>query len=398
MGNSTAEVSNKNVSNKKVNHKTTPSAAQRYVVKLLEQADIRINGDRPWDIQVHNEAVFSRILSSGTHLAFAESYMQNWWDTQSLDQLITRILSARLDKKVPKLGRLQLLKAVLNAAFLNKQSPERAFEVGEVHYDIGNDLYEKMLDPRMIYSCAYWPGAETLEQAQEQKLDLICRKLELAPGMQLLDIGCGWGGLAEFAARRYGVDVVGITISKEQQKLARERCAGLPVDIRLVDYRALEGQFDRIVSVGMFEHVGRKNHRVYFETVRRLLARDGLFLLHTIGADKTRHGVDPFIEKYIFPNGEIPSRHSVNQSSLDLLRLEDWHNFGPDYDRTLMAWWHNFDRAWPELKERYDHNHFYRMWKFYLLSSAGYFRSRGGQLWQIVFSHLDSNREYRSLR
>lgn len=393
MGNSTAEVSNKNIT-----RKVSPSIAESYLVKLLEEADIRINGDRPWDIHVHNDAVFSHILSSGTHLAFAESYMQNWWDTQSLDQLITRILSARLDKKIPKLGRLQLFKAVVSAAVLNKQTPHRAFEVGEVHYDIGNDLYEKMLDPRMIYSCGYWPGAETLEQAQEQKLDLICRKLELAPGMQLLDIGCGWGGLAEFAARRYGVDVVGITISKEQQKLARERCAGLPVDIRLVDYRAVEGQFDRIVSVGMFEHVGKKNHRIYFETVRRLLAPDGLFLLHTIGADKARHGVDPFIEKYIFPNGEIPSRHSVNHSSLGLLRLEDWHNFGPDYDRTLMAWWHNFERVWPELKERYDHNHFYRMWKFYLLSSAGYFRSRGGQLWQMVFSQLDSAREYRSLR
>ncbi|MDQ2076489.1 cyclopropane fatty acyl phospholipid synthase [Marinimicrobium sp. ABcell2] len=393
MGNSTAEISSKNIS-----HKVSPSIAETYLAKLLEQADIRINGDRPWDIQVHNSSVFARALSSGTHLAFAESYMQGWWDTQDLDGLITRALCSRLEKQIPKLGRLQLLKAMISAAVLNKQNPERAFDVGKAHYDIGNDLYQKMLDSRMIYSCAYWPGAANLEQAQEQKLDLICRKLELAPGMQLLDIGCGWGGLAEFAARRYGVDVVGITISKEQQKLARERCAGLPVDIRLVDYRALEGQFDRIVSVGMFEHVGTKNHRVYFETVRRLLAPEGLFLLHTIGADKTRHGVDPFIEKYIFPNGEIPSRHSVNQASLNLLRLEDWHNFGPDYDRTLMAWWHNFDQAWPELKERYDQDHFYRMWKYYLLSSAGYFRCRGGQLWQTVFSRPDSCREYRSLR
>jgi cyclopropane-fatty-acyl-phospholipid synthase len=393
MGNSTAEVTSK-----KISHKATPSIAESYLVRLLQQADIRINGDRPWDIRVNNNSVFSRILSSGTHLAFAESYMQGWWDTQSLDELIARALSARLDKQIPKLGRLQLVKAIINATILNKQNPERAFEVGKAHYDIGNDLYRKMLDSRMIYSCAYWPGAQNLDQAQEQKLDLICRKLELAPGMQLLDIGCGWGGLAEFAARRYGADVVGITISKQQQKLARERCSGLPVDIRLVDYRALEGQFDRIVSVGMFEHVGSKNHRVYFETVRRLMTPDGLFLLHTIGSDKARHGVDPFIEKYIFPNGEIPSRHSVNQASLDLLRLEDWHNFGPDYDRTLMAWWQNFDRAWPELKERYDKGHFYRMWKYYLLSSAGYFRCRGGQLWQIVFSRPDSRREYHSLR
>lgn len=374
------------------------SSAVSFFQRLFAKADIRINGDRPWDMQVSNYQVFSRALSSGAHLAFAEGYMQGWWDTQQLDELICRALKAHLHREVPRLGKIELAKALVSAAIINKQNPERAFEVGRVHYDIGNDLYRRMLDSRMIYSCGYWTKAENLEDAQHQKLDLICRKLELKPGLKLLDIGCGWGGLAEFAARRYGVEVVGITISEEQQKLAQESCAGLPVDIKLVDYRALTGKFDRIVSVGMFEHVGHKNYRTYFETVGKLLADDGLFLLHTIGVDKSKNGVDPFIEKYIFPNGEIPCRRDVNDASLDLLRLEDWHNFGPDYDRTLMAWWHNFKNAWPELKEQYDQNHFYRMWKYYLLSCAGYFRARQGQLWQMVFTKLSSNREYRSLR
>lgn len=378
--------------------KTENSAAVNFFQQLFAKADIRINGDRPWDMQVHNYQVFSRALSSGAQLAFAEGYMQGWWDTQQLDELICRALKHHLHLEVPRLGKIALAKALISAAIINKQNPERAFEVGRAHYDIGNDLYKRMLDSRMIYSCGYWANADNLEDAQYQKLDLICRKLELKPGLRLLDIGCGWGGLAEFAARQYGVEVVGITISEEQQKLARETCTDLPVDIQLVDYRSLTGKFDRIVSVGMFEHVGHKNYRTYFETVEKLLVDDGLFLLHTIGADKSRNGVDPFIEKYIFPNGEIPSRRDINDANLDLLRLEDWHNLGTDYDRTLVAWWQNFKKAWPELEEQYDQNHFYRMWKYYLLSCAGYFRARQGQLWQIVFTKLSSNREYRSLR
>ena len=374
------------------------SAIQQLVEELLAKADVRINGDRPWDIQVHNPALYARITRAGAPLAFGEAYMEGWWDCEQLDELMARILQSQVNRQIKKLGTWQLIKAYLSATVINKQDPNRAFEVGEVHYDIGNDLYRRMLDARMIYSCGYWAQADNLEDAQYQKLDLICRKLELRPGMTLLDIGCGWGGLAEFAARHYGARVTGVTISREQQKLAQEYCAGLPVDIRLEDYRALVGKFERIVSVGMFEHVGHKNYRTYFETAHRLLADNGLFLLHTIGNEREHTNTDPFIDKYIFPNGEIPSRRRINEASLALLRLEDWHNFGQDYDRTLMAWWHNFDHAWPDLKAKYDHNHFYRMWKYYLLSCAGYFRSREGQLWQLVFSKPGTRREYRSIR
>jgi cyclopropane-fatty-acyl-phospholipid synthase len=237
----------------------------------------------------------------------------------------------------------------------------------------------------MQYSCAYWKEATTLEQAQEAKLKMICDKLQLKPGMRLLDIGCGWGGLSEFAAKNYGVSVVGVTISAEQQKMAQERCKGLDVTILLQDYRDLNDQFDRIVSVGMFEHVGPKNYQTYFNVAKRNIKPDGLFLLHTIGSNKTDLNVDPWIDKYIFPNGCLPSVQQIAQTSESLFVMEDWHNIGADYDRTLMAWYERFQQAWPSLAERYG-DRFYRMFTYYLNACAGAFRARDIQLWQVVFS------------
>ena len=287
--------------------------------------------------------------------------------------------------------------AVLRHRLFNLQSSHRAFQVGEQHYDIGNDVFEAMLDSTMSYSCGYWANADTLEQAQTHKLDMICQKLELQPGEHLLEIGCGWGGLAHHAAEHYGVKVTGITVSKQQQDYARQRCVGLPVAIELKDYRDLSGKFDKVVSVGMFEHVGTKNYPVYFDNVLRLMKEEGLFLLHTIGNYRTTHSVDPWIDRYIFPNGKLPSIAEISSVIENKLVVEDWHNFGQDYDRTLMAWMENFDRAWPTLAARYDER-FYRMWKYYLLSCAGFFRCRQGQLWQIVFSKRGRQAVYRSLR
>jgi cyclopropane-fatty-acyl-phospholipid synthase len=254
-----------------------------------------------------------------------------------------------------------------------------------------------MLDSSMSYSCGYWKDADDLEQAQQAKLRLICDKLELQPGESLLDIGCGWGGLAQFAARRYGVKVTGITVSREQGKLARERCAGLPVDIVLCDYRDVQGRFDKVVSVGMFEHVGPKNYARYFATVDRVMAPGGLFLLHTIGNYDTSDLSDAWIDKYIFPNGRLPSARQIAEAIEPHFLIEDWHNFGQDYDRTLMAWWENFDRAWPDLAGKYDER-FYRMFRYYLNSCAGFFRSRQGQLWQLVLGKRSRRRRYQSIR
>ncbi|MBP8150392.1 MAG: cyclopropane fatty acyl phospholipid synthase [Limnohabitans sp.] len=352
---------------------------------LLASADIRVGGQRPWDMQVHHPDTFDRILTRGS-LGLGESYVDGWWDCAQLDEFITRILRARLDEQV---GRAGWLWASLKARLTNLQSQHRAWQVGEMHYDLGNDLYEAMLDPSMAYSCAYWPAAQTLAQAQEAKLDLICQKLQLKPGMTLLDIGCGWGSLMFFAAQHYGAHCVGLTISKEQAKLGAEKAQNLPVRFELADYRQFnpdsEQRFDRIASVGMFEHVGHKNYRAYFEMARRSLQDEGLFLLHTIGKNRAGAGIDPWIEKYIFPNGVLPSASEIAYYSEDAFVMEDWHNFGEDYDKTLMAWHARFEAAWPALKDRYG-DRFYRMWCYYLQCCAGTFRARDNQLWQVVLS------------
>jgi cyclopropane-fatty-acyl-phospholipid synthase len=370
--------------------------APEALVRLLELADVRFNGDRPWDIQVRDPGLFDRVLRHGS-LGFGESYMDGAWDSNRLDETFNKLLVARLDSKIKGVAKLQFLGLFLRSVLFNRQSQKRAFQVGEHHYDIGNDVYAAMLDPTMSYSCGYWKDAKTLEDAQLAKLRLICNKLELKPGERLLDIGCGWGGLAKLAAESYGVEVTGITISKEQQRLARERCAGLPVRIELMDYRDLEGRFEKVVSVGMFEHVGPKNYSAYFSSVDRVMEDQGLFLLHTIGNYDNLHTTDAWIDKYIFPNGHIPSARQLSRAVEKDFILEDWHNFGQDYDTTLMAWWERFDRAWPGLADRYDER-FYRMFKYYLHACAGYFRSRQGQLWQLVLSRRGRREIYRSIR
>lgn len=374
----------------------TPPAPPVLLRDLAALADVQFNGSRPWDIQVHHPSVYRRILSQGS-LGFGESYMDGLWDSQCLDETISRLLSMRIEQHVNRRTGFRWLTLLLKNRLLNLQSRQRAFQVGERHYDIGNDIYCAMLDPTMSYSCGYWARADTLEQAQHDKLDLICRKLELRPGLRLLDIGSGWGGLARHAAEHYGVEVDGITVSREQLALAREYCSGLPVHFELKDYRDISGHYDRVVSVGMFEHVGIKNYASYFDAINRVLDDQGLFLLHTIGEQQESHATDPWIDKYIFPNGKLPSLNRLSGALQPHFVLEDWHNFGQDYDRTLMAWWENFAHAWPRLKAGYDEG-FYRMWKYYLHSCAGFFRSRQGQLWQLVLSKKGRRGCYRSLR
>ena len=332
----------------------TPSAppAPASLRALAAEAGVHFNGSDPWDIKVADQRLYRRILMQGS-LGFGEAYMDGWWECECLDQLFHRLLAVDTDQRIDSRMRLRLLGEVLRHALFNRQSKRRAFLVAEKHYDIGNDVFEAMLDPTMSYSCGFWQQADTLDEAQRNKLDMICRKLELQPGERLLDIGSGWGGLARFAAENYGVEVLGITVSKEQQKLAQERCAGLPVTIELMDYRDLSGQFDKVVSVGMFEHVGPKNHVRFFAIVERLLKDQGLFLLHTIGNYLTSRKPDPWIDKYVFPNGLLPSSADIARTVEGRFLIEDWHNFGPDYDRTLMAWWQNFEHGWPALEEKY---------------------------------------------
>lgn len=367
------------------------------VKKILAGIDVSIDGNRDWDIQVHDERLYWRVITGGS-IGLGEAYMDGWWDCQKLDDFFSKILGAQLNRKVGPKWKMAPF-AVRNALF-NMQSVSRAFQVGERHYDIGNDLYKAMLDKRMVYTCGYWSGnppAGGLDEAQENKLDLVCRKLGLRSGQKVLDIGCGWGSFAKYAAEKYGVSVVGVTISKEQVSLGEKMCKGLPVEIKLQDYRKIEGKFDHIVSLGMFEHVGYKNYRTYMNVAGRSLKDGGLFLLHTIGGNISTHSADPWMKKYIFPNGMLPSIKQIGAATEGLFVMEDWHNFRADYDKTLMEWFKNFDSAWPILRAKYG-DRFYRMWKYYLLSCAGAFRAKKMQLWQIVLSKNGVPEGYKSIR
>jgi cyclopropane-fatty-acyl-phospholipid synthase len=370
------------------------NGSKKQVQELLALAGVEINGPNPWDIQVKDERFYKRVLSEGS-LGLGESYMDGWWEAASLDQLFFKIQSAGLKRRVKP--SLRLLFYLLRFALFNMQNKRRATQVAEQHYNLGNELYTNFLDPNMQYSCGYFQGTDDLAIAQKQKLDLICRKLDLKPGDRLLDVGCGWGGLAKYAAENYGCHVTGINISDEQIKFARDWTKGLPVEIVKIDYRDLKGKFNKIASVGMFEHVGYKNYRKYLSTVRELLTDDGLFLLHTIGSSISVVATDPWINKHIFPNGMLPSIKQIGKAMEKQFVMEDWHNFGAYYDPTLMAWFKNFDSNWSKIKHLYDER-FYRMWKYYLLSCAGSFRARKIQLWQIVMTKTGVIGGYRSVR
>jgi cyclopropane-fatty-acyl-phospholipid synthase len=366
------------------------SGARAAVERLAARAGIVLDGDRPWDIRVYDDRFYRCVVAAGS-LGFGEAYVDGWWDADALDETVYRILRSGL-----RPGRRRSLRVIglsLFSRLVNLQGTRRAVRNVRDHYDLGLDLYRAMLDRRMVYSCGYWRTAGGLDEAQEAKLDLVCRKVGLEDAGTLLDIGCGWGSLARYAAERYGARVTGITLSAEQAAVAREACRDLPVEIRVQDFRELEGKYDAVVSVGMFEHVGPKNHATYMDAVERCLAPGGVSLLHTItGSRPTRHG-DPWIHRYIFPGGVLPALSEVASAAQERFVVEDVHNLGPDYDRTLMAWWRRFEAAWPELRSGYDER-FRRLWRYYLLSCAGGFRARHHQVHQVVLTRRGTPRPH----
>tara|TARA_B100000586_G_scaffold230590_1_gene179324 strand:- start:101 stop:1270 length:1170 start_codon:yes stop_codon:yes gene_type:complete len=360
---------------------------QKVVSELLQIADITINGTRPWDIQVKDNRLFKRFLSDGA-LGFGESYMEGWWECEHLDQLIERLIRSNMGSYTKKNWKLLYLGLV--SKLFNMQSISRKNHVIDAHYDIGNELYELMLDSQMVYTCGYWrEGADNLEHAQKEKMDLICKKLELKAGMTILDIGCGWGSFMKYATENYGVKCTGLTISKEQKKLGEELCHGLPIKFIFQDYRLHHNTYDRVLSIGMFEAVGYKNYSEYMKMTHRCLKEDGIALLHTIGSNNTVTKANPWVHKYIFPNGMVPSIAQIGVAMEDLFVMEDWHNFGEDYSNTLLAWNENFQNNWEKLNQLHPKKYtktFKRMWEFYLLLFAGAFRARDMQLWQIVMT------------
>jgi len=369
-------------------------SAKSTLLDIFREADIIPGGDRPWDIQIHNEDFYSRVMGKGT-LGAGESYMDGWWDVEALDVFFSKLLSMDIEAKLK--NNPVVIFTVLKSVLFNLQR-KSIYKVGEEHYDIGNDLYARMLDKRLTYTCGYWKDADNLDKAQEDKLDLICRKIKLKKGDRVLDIGSGWGSFLNYAAEHYGAECVGVTISKEQAAYANANTNGLPVETIIQDYMDVDGQFDHIVSIGMFEHVGKKNYRRFFEKAHSLLKEDGLFLLHTIGASKRSGGSgDPWVEKYIFPHGELPSMDRVATAANGLFITEDFHNFGFDYSKTLRAWRDNFEANWDDLKDNYDQR-FYRMWQYYLNSFIAMFGVRGNHLWQFVFSKNGVKEGYESVR
>lgn len=356
--------------------------SEKIIRALLESAGVRVNGTEDWDIQVHDKRFYDRVLRDSS-LGFGESYMDGWWDCDAIDELTDRVLRAKLRDKIK--NNLQMVLQTLKARLFNRQSPSKSQEVAERHYDLGNDLFRAMLDKRLNYSCAYWKDADNLDDAQEAKLELVCKKIGLHPGMMILDLGCGWGSFAKYAAEEHGAEIVGVNLSTKQLALGRELCKGLPVELRLQDYREVTGQFDAVISIGFMEHVGYKNYDTYMQVVDRCLKPDGIAFIHTIGSNKSLTTGEPWTDKYIFPNGVLPSITQLGKAMEGKFVMEDWHNIGPDYDPTLMAWHENFNNAWPRLQDKYG-DRFRRMWNYYLLSSAGGFRSRSQQLWQIVLT------------
>ena len=373
-------------------------STQKFIAGLLEKAGVALNGSRPWDISVHDKRFFDRVMADGS-LGLGESYMAGLWDCAQLDEFFNRVLSVRLDQQIRITTNLAWL--ALRSKIQNMQDQSRVWRAADVHYDLPVRIFEVTFDQRLTGSCGYWASANDLDAAQDAKLDLICRKIGLKPGakprQRVLDIGCGWGAFMGFAAEKYGVECVGVTISKEQVKYAMDRYTHLPIESRLQDYRGFNEPVDHIVSMGMFEHVGSKNYRAYFEMAHRCLKQGGLFLLHTIWGNTTSSHIDPWIDKYIFPNGVLPTIGQIAKAVEGLFVIEDVHNFGAYYDKTLMAWNEKFQSHRSEIARDYGEK-FCRMWEYYLLCCAGGFRSRGISVGHFVLSPKGVPGVYQAVR
>lgn len=357
---------------------------------LFRKADLTVGTNDGYDVVVRDPHVYSRWLTSGS-LGLGETYMDGGWDSPHLDVVFAKLqrLSATEKRKLFRSWQTVALVAASRAA--NRQSERRATMVTQGHYDLGNDFFAAWLDEQMMYSCAIWEDGDDLAAAQRRKLDTVARKLRLDRGMRVLDVGCGWGGAARYLAESYGVHVTAVNIAQEQLARARAHCQGANVEVHECDYRQLrarfgERSFDAVYSIGMIEHVGWKNYPRYMDETSGLLREGGRSLIQTIGATRSLTQVaDPWLDRYIFPNGMLPSIAQLASAAERRLVMEHVENFGPHYDRTLMAW----DQRFSAYIAKGNHNHtprFVRMWHYYLLSCAGMFRSRASQLWQLVLS------------
>jgi cyclopropane-fatty-acyl-phospholipid synthase len=363
---------------------------------LLEGTGVEIGGSQPWDITVNRDRLYRRALRGS--LGIGEAYIDGDWDCLALDELFRRVLSAsKLNS--PLLRTARALK-VLQSRLTNLQTRRRSRAVAEEHYDIDHRMYALFLGPWNQYTCCFFDGTDDLEQAEVIKLEMLCDKLELRPGERLLDIGCGWGGFAKYAAATRGCEVTGISLSTEQIHYARRFAHGLPVTIEKLDYRDLPRSgltpFDKISIVGMIEHVGYRNYETLMRVVHEMLKPDGLFLLHTIGNCERTTVVDPWMEKYIFRNSMAPSMDQLAAATEGCFVVEDWENYGHHYVPTLQAWHDRFNANWDRIRSlktaREFDERFRRMWNYYLMSSKAAFEVEQLHLWQLVMTRRGSGR------
>ena len=384
--------------------------SERYLYQLFSQIDDgcltvtnpsgRVFHFGPRDSEPHlhltirDQRTYDRIITFAS-LGFGEAYMDGWWD-EADDNLVELIglfyrnrVYSRASQKLTIPLVLNILTQRLKTVPLLIQNSRKNVQY---HYDLGNDFYQLFLDPTLTYSCGYQlHQTDDLETMQRQKYEVICRKLALKPGESLIDIGCGWGGMLIYAAQNYGVSGVGVTLSQEQAKLARERIAeqGLTdrITIEVQDYRKVSGKFDKFVSIGMFEHVGKGNFATFMEQARELLKPHGTGMLHTIVTETSeRNG--PWVDKYIFPGGYAPQLHEISREMRAAkLPIAHCENLKPHYAETLKRWGENFAanrEAVAALSPIYNER-FQRMWRLYLQSFEASFRYGSLHVYQILF-------------
>jgi len=361
------------------------------IKKLLEDntdIDLIRDTDKPsknTTIIVNNDDFFNKSMTKG-ELGMAESYMDGDWTTPDLEKTLTELLinQEKLEKHIFSIKYLVLGLNNYIATFLPNNTLDSVKDNVEHHYDIGNDLYSKMLGKHMQYTCAYYYKDDlTLDEAQYAKMELIAKKLNLKEGLTILDIGCGFGSLANHLATKYKVNVVGVTLSKEQIIYHEKHFKHPNVTIKYMDYRNVNvnDKFDRVYSIGMFEHVGNHNYKTYYDKCYDLLKDDGIMLIHTIG--QTVGKSSDFISTYIFPEGELPALPDLTKEYTNKWHLEDFQNFGLSYAKTLRAWNNNIG-DWSDL-DNYD-TRFRRMWEYYLLGCASNFQRKSIYLWQLVYT------------
>ncbi len=358
---------------------------ERWVRSRLEPAGIRFNESGELNIQVNNAQFYRRAALLGS-LGFGESYADGQWECDHLDKVIARILLYSVNR-----SGLAHIGIQLRSMLFNRQSVLRSKRVARQHYDVDTTIFELMLDPYLQYTCGYFANTDNLDQAQIDKMAMIIQKLCLKPGDSLLDIGCGWGGFARFAAENFGIKVSGLSISQSQLAYARTLCKGFDCEFKYGDYRHLHEiypqKFNAISIIGVTEHIGYKNFKNLYKVMRSRLQEGGLALQHSITRMKSTVHVEPFIDRYIFPGGMVPSVEQLAHSMAGEFVLEDVHNFGADYDQTLMAWDQNMKLAQAKIEAMPGFGQrFYRIWSYYLQSCAALFRVRQAQVMQYVLS------------